>query len=399
MNHLLSDRHNLLSVSKTIQMAQMSRELKAEGHDVISLSLGEPDFFTPDHIKAAAKKGIDENYSAYPPVSGYQDLKEAICNKLKRDNNLDYATNQVLVSTGAKQSLVNIMLALLNPGDEVIIPAPYWVSYTDMVKLGEGTNVIVPATIEQDFKITPQQLRDAITDKTKVFLFTSPSNPTGSVYTKEELQAFADVLKDYPNIIVISDEIYEYITFEGKHESIAQFDEIHDRVVIVNGVSKGFAMTGWRIGYIAGPAWLVKACEKIQGQVTSGASCVAQRATIAALSESIDPTIKMRDSFLKRRDLVKGLLKEIPGIKTNTPTGAFYIFPNIKAYFGKSNGTETIENADDFCMKILKNCHVALVGGSSFGNDNCMRISYAASEENLKEAIRRMKEYLSGYNL
>lgn len=399
MKHLLSDRHNMLSVSKTIQMAQLSRDLKEQGNDVISLSLGEPDFFTPEHIKEAAKNGVDENYSSYPPVSGYTDLKQAIINKLKRDNNLDYNLDQILVSTGAKQSLVNILLTLLNPGDEVIIPSPYWVSYTDMVKLGEGKSVIVPASIEEDFKISAEKLRANITDKTKVLLFTSPSNPTGSVYTKEELKGFADVLKDFPNIIVISDEIYEYINFGGKHVSIAEFDFMKDRVVIVNGVSKGFAMTGWRIGYIAGPSWLVKGCEKIQGQVTSGASCIAQRATIAALTDSIEPTIKMRDSFHARRDIVIELLKEIPGIKTNLPTGAFYIFPNIQAYYGKSNGTETIKDADDFCMKILKNCHVALVGGSSFGNDNCMRISYAAAEADLREAMKRMKDYLSTYQL
>lgn len=399
MQHLLSERHNTLSVSKTIQMAQLSRELKAEGKDVISLSLGEPDFSTPEHIKQAAIRGVEENYNSYPPVSGYQDLKEAIVNKFKRDNNLDFETNQVLVSTGAKQSLTNIMLALLNPGDEVIIPAPFWVSYTDMVKLAQGESVIIKSTIDDDFKITPEKLRANITDKTKVFLLTSPSNPTGSVYTKEELAGFVEVLKDYPDIIIISDEIYELINFDSDHNSIVSFPEIKDRVVIVNGVSKGYAMTGWRIGYIAGPAWLTKACEKIQGQVTSGASCIAQRATIDALNGDHAPSIEMKEAFFKRRALVKSMLDDIPGIKSNMPKGAFYFFPNIQAYFGKSNGTETIENADDFCMKVLQNCHVALVGGSSFGNDNCMRISYAASEADLTEALTRLKKYLSTYEL
>lgn len=395
MKELLSLRHNTLSVSKTIEMAALSRELKAQGKQVISLSLGEPDFNTPRHIMDAGIQGIEQNYHSYPPVAGYLDLKEAICAKFKRDSNLNIESNQIVVSAGAKQSIVNIMLALLNPGDEVLIPAPYWVSYPDMVKLAEGTPKHIYTTIDQDFKITPQQLREALNEKTKIFLFSSPSNPTGSVYTKEELAAFVEVLKDFPKVIIISDEIYEYINFQGGHQSIAQFEKVKDRVVIVNGVSKGFAMTGWRIGYIAAPAWLAKACEKIQGQITSGACSIAQRAVIEALNGDLSPTKMMRDSFLKRRDLVKSLLDEIPGFKTNKPNGAFYIFPNVKHYIGKTDGKQTINNVDDLCMYILEKVHVALVGGSSFGNDNCLRISYAASENDLKEAISRIKSCLS----
>jgi len=395
MKELLSLRHNTLSVSKTIEMAALSRELKAQGKQVISLSLGEPDFNTPRHIMDAGIQGIEQNYHSYPPVAGYLDLKEAICAKFKRDSNLNIESNQIVVSAGAKQSMVNIMLALLNPGDEVLIPAPYWVSYPDMVKLAEGTPKHIYTTIDQDFKITPQQLREALNEKTKIFLFSSPSNPTGSVYTKEELAAFVEVLKDFPKVIIISDEIYEYINFQGGHQSIAQFEKVKDRVVIVNGVSKGFAMTGWRIGYIAAPAWLAKACEKIQGQITSGACSIAQRAVIEALNGDLSPTKMMRDSFLKRRDLVKSLLDEIPGFKTNRPNGAFYIFPNVKHYIGKTDGKQTINNVDDLCMYILEKVHVALVGGSSFGNDNCLRISYAASENDLKEAISRIKSCLS----
>ena len=395
MKELLSLRHNTLSVSKTIEMAALSRELKAQGKQVISLSLGEPDFNTPRHIMDAGIQGIEQNYHSYPPVAGYLDLKEAICAKFKRDSNLNIESNQIVVSAGAKQSIVNIMLALLNPGDEVLIPAPYWVSYPDMVKLAEGTPKHIYTTIDQDFKITHQQLREALNEKTKIFLFSSPSNPTGSVYTKEELAAFVEVLKDFPKVIIISDEIYEYINFQGGHQSIAQFEKVKDRVVIVNGVSKGFAMTGWRIGYIAAPAWLAKACEKIQGQITSGACSIAQRAVIEALNGDLSPTKMMRDSFLKRRDLVKSLLDEIPGFKTNKPNGAFYIFPNVKHYIGKTDGKQTINNVDDLCMYILEKVHVALVGGSSFGNDNCLRISYAASENDLKEAISRIKSCLS----
>ena len=395
MQHLLSERHNTLSVSKTIQMAALSRELKEQGKQVISLSLGEPDFHTPRHIMDAGIRGIEENYHAYPPVAGYPDLKEAICNKFKRDNDLDYNPNQIVVSAGAKQSIVNIMLSLLNPGDEVLIPAPFWVSYPDMVKLAKGTPKHIYAGIEQDFKVTPEQLRGALNKKTKVFLFSSPSNPTGSVYTKAELAAFVEVLKNFPDVIIISDEIYEYINFQGGHQSIAQFESVKDRVVIINGVSKGFAMTGWRIGYIAAPQWLAKACEKIQGQITSGACSIAQRAVIEAMTGDLSPTIMMRDSFLKRRDIVKSLLDDIPGVITNQPNGAFYIFPNVKSYIGKTDGTKTIENVDELCMYILESVHVALVGGSSFGNDNCLRISYAAAEEDLKEAIARIKSCLS----
>jgi aspartate aminotransferase len=395
MHKLLSERHNTLSVSATIKMAALSRELKAQGHQVISLSLGEPDFHTPRHIMDAGIRGIEENYHSYPPVAGYPDLKEAICAKFKRDNNLDFEPNQIVVSAGAKQSIVNIMLALLNPGDEVLIPAPFWVSYPDMVKLAQGTPKHVYAGIDQDFKITPDQLRAGLNDKTKIFLFSSPSNPTGSVYTKEELGAFVEVLKDFPDVIVISDEIYEYINFQGGHQSIAQFEEIRDRVVIINGVSKGFAMTGWRIGYISAPAWLAKACEKIQGQITSGACSIAQRAVIEAMTGDLSATVMMKESFERRRDIVKSLLEEIPGVKTNMPKGAFYIFPNVADYIGKSDGNRTIQDVDDLCMYILEDVHVALVGGGSFGNENCLRISYAASDDDLKEAIARIKTSLA----
>lgn len=398
MKELLSDRHNNLSVSKTILMAQLSRELKAQGKNIISLSLGEPDFHTPRHIMDAGIDAINDNFHSYPPVGGYLDLKEAICNKFKRDNNLSFEPKNILVSAGAKQSIANIMLALLNPGDEVLIPAPFWVSYPDIVKLADGIPKHIYAGIDQDFKITAQQLRDGITDKTKILLFSSPSNPTGSVYSRTELKEMVEVIKDFPNLMVISDEIYEYINFGGKHESIAQFVEIQDRVIIVNGVSKGFAMTGWRIGFIAAPQWLIKACEKIQGQVTSGACSIAQKAVVEAMNGDLAPTLMMRDSFQKRGRMVKELLDEIPGIISNEPQGAFYIFPNVKHYVGMKNGNQAIKNVDDLCMYLLEDAHIALVGGTSFGNENCLRISYAAAEEDLIEAMSRMKISLAKLN-
>jgi aspartate aminotransferase len=394
----LSQRILELEESATLKMSALTRELKAKGIDVIDMSIGEPDFPTPQHIKDAAKKAIDEGYTQYPPVPGYPELRKAIAAKLKRDNNLEYTAEQIVVSTGAKQSLINILLCLVNPGDEVIVPAPYWVSYAAMTQIAEGKMVNIFADVNQHFKITPEQLEEAITPKTKVFLFSSPCNPTGSVYTKTELEGLAHVFARHPDIFIISDEIYEYINFVGKHESIAQFDAIKERVIVVNGFSKGFAMTGWRLGYIAAPLWLAKACNKIQGQFTSGACSIAQKAGEAAISGDLSPTLKMRNVFKRRRDLIVNLLKQIPGIKLSMPDGAFYVFPDISYYFGKSYNGQTINNAEDFATFILTEANVALVTGDAFGNGNCVRLSFATSDEKIEKAILRIKDALAKLN-
>ena len=390
----LSDRVLNMSTSATLAMAAKTRELKAQGKDIIGLSLGEPDFNTPDFIKEAAKKAIDDNYNSYSPVDGYVDLKEAIINKFKRDNQLSYKPSQIVVSTGAKQSLANVAAVMLNNGDEVILPCPYWVSYSDIVKLNDGVPVEVQTSIENDFKLTASQLEAAITPKTKMIWYSSPCNPSGSVYSKQELRELADVLKKHPNIIVVSDEIYEHINFVGEHASMAQFEDMYDRTVTVNGVSKAFAMTGWRIGYIGAPEYIARACNKMQGQITSGANCIAQRATITALNESPDKIQFMVDEFKKRRDLITGLLNEIPTFKNNVPEGAFYVFPNISYYFGKTLRGHHIKNADDFSMYLLEEALVATVTGDAFGNPNCIRLSYAASTEQITEAVRRIKASL-----
>lgn len=391
----LSQRILNLSTSQTLAMAQKSRELKAKGIDIISMSLGEPDFNTPAHIKEAAKKAIDENYSFYTPVSGYDELRKAISDKFKRENNLDYAIDQIVVSCGAKHSIANVMMCLLDKDDEVVVPIPYWVSYVDIIKIAEGKSVFVNSTIDTNFKVTPEQVEKAITSKTKAFIFSSPSNPSGSLYTKDELKAFADMFAKYPNVYIISDEIYEHINFIGKHESIAQFENIRDRVITINGVSKGYAMTGWRIGYIGAPKWIAKACEKLQGQFTSGASSIAQRAAIAALNSGNDFIKEMNVSFKRRRDLIIDLIKEIPGIKYNIPEGAFYILPNVTGFFGKSDGVTKVNNADDLSMYLLNNAHVATVSGSAFGIPNCIRLSYATSDDNIMQAMIRIKAALS----
>jgi aspartate aminotransferase len=396
--NILSDRIDKLSESETLAMSRKSRELNALGHDVVNLSLGEPDFFTPEHIKQAAKDALDKNFTFYPPVSGYLDLREAVCRKLKRDNGLTFTPDQIVVSTGAKQSIANAVLSLLNPGDEAIIPSPYWVSYKEVIKLAEAKGVFVPASIENDFKITPSQLEAAITPRSKIFLFSSPCNPTGSVYSRTELKALAEVIAKYENIFIISDEIYEQINFIGKHESIAQFDFIRDKVIIINGVSKGFAMTGWRLGYMAAPKLIAQACDKLQGQITSGTCTISQRAAIAALNtipETSADLTNMLAAFHSRRDMMLGLLNEIPGVKTNIPDGAFYIFADVKAYYGKSDGNVTINSGSDLCDYLLENVFVALVPGVAFGDPDCIRISYATSEEKLREAVRRIKEALS----
>ena len=393
----LSDKIRNMTESATLQMAQKARDLKAKGINVISLSLGEPDFDTPDHIKEAAKVALDQGYTKYTPVSGLQELREAICRKLKRENDLDFTPNEIMVSNGAKQSISNIFNALLNPGDEVIIFSPYWVSYFDIVKLAGGIAVPVKAGIEQDFKVTSEQLDAAITPKTKVIIFSSPCNPTGSVYTKHELTSLVDVIDKYDNLFVISDEIYEYINFQPQHVSIGTFEKIKDQTITVNGFSKGFAMTGWRLGYIAGPEWLVKACAKIQGQCTSGANAFAQKAAVHALESDMAPSHQMSDAFLKRKKLIRELLAEIPGIVCNDPEGAFYIFPNISQLFGKSNGVSTIRNANDFAEILLNEAHVAVVSGSAFGDDECFRLSYAASEETLRTAVSQIARVLKTY--
>ena len=394
MNYL-AERLNRLSPSATLAMSQKSNELKAQGVDVINMSVGEPDFDTPMHIKEAAKKAVDDNYSRYSPVPGYLDLRNAIVAKLKNENGLEYTAAQISCANGAKQSVCNTIMVLVDKGDEVIIPAPYWVSYPEMVKMADGTPVIIPAGIEQDFKITPAQLEAAITPKTKALILCSPSNPTGSVYNKEELAALAAVLAKYPQVIIIADEIYEHINYVGKHESIAQFEEVRDRVVIVNGVSKAYAMTGWRIGFVAGPEWLVKAINKLQGQYTSGPCSVSQKAAEAAYTGTQAPVKEMQQAFERRRNLIVRLAKEIPGMEVNDPQGAFYLFPKCDAFFGKSAGSHTINDADDLAMYLLEVGHVACVGGTSFGAPECIRLSYATSDENIVEAMRRMKEALT----
>ncbi|MGS2763190.1 pyridoxal phosphate-dependent aminotransferase [Sinomicrobium sp. M5D2P9] len=395
MEQKLSERILNMSTSATLAMAAKARELRAEGKDIIGLSLGEPDFNTPDFIKEAAIQAINDNYNSYSPVDGYADLKDAIITKFKRDNNLTYKPDQIVVSTGAKQSLANIALVMINPGDEVILPAPYWVSYSDIVKIAEGVPVEVPTSIENDFKMTPEQLEAAITPKTKMLWYSSPCNPSGSVYSKEELEALAEVLRRHPQIYVVSDEIYEHINFAGGHVSIATIDGMYDRTITVNGVSKAFAMTGWRIGYIGAPSWVARACNKMQGQITSGANCIAQRATITALEAPVSKIQYMIDEFHKRRDLVLQLLSEIDGFQVNVPEGAFYVFPNISAFFGKTLKGKMIENASDFSLYLLEEANVATVTGEAFGNPNCIRISYAASEEELREALKRIKEALA----
>ncbi|MBL7884336.1 MAG: pyridoxal phosphate-dependent aminotransferase [Bacteroidia bacterium] len=391
----LSDRINNLAESQTLAMAKKSRELQAQGKDIISLSIGEPDFNTPDFIKDAAKKAIDNNITKYTPVPGILEVRKAISEKFKRDNNLNYAADQIVVSTGAKQSIANVILSMVNPGEEVIVPIPYWVSYIETIKLAEGIPVTIPTSVESNFKITPEQLKKAITSETKMVVFSTPCNPSGSVYSKDELKALAEVIIQYPDLYVISDEIYEYINFIGKHESLAQFDFIYDRVITVNGVSKGYAMTGWRIGYIGAPKWIADACEKMQGQFTSGACSIAQMAAMEGVKAEPSITYEMRDAFKKRRDLVLGLLKEIPGLKMNVPDGAFYIFPDISSYFGKSYNSYHIKNSNDLSMFLLEEGNVALVSGDAFGDDNCIRFSYATSEDRLIESVRRVKEALA----
>ena len=395
MNHLLSDRINNLSTSQTLAMAALARELKAQGKDIISLSLGEPDFNTPDFIKDAAKKAIDENYSTYSPVDGYAELKDAICRKFKRDNNLDYKPVNIVVSTGAKQSLYNIAQVMLNDGDEVILPAPYWVSYFEIIKMSGGVPIEVPTSVDTDFKITPDQLEKAITAKTKMIWYSSPCNPSGSVYSREELSELSKVLEKYPDIFVVSDEIYEHINFSGTFCSIASIPGMFHRTITVNGVAKAFAMTGWRIGYIGAPEFIAKACTKMQGQVTSGANSIAQRATIAAVDAGPKVLDYMVSAFHKRRDLVVGLLQNIPGIKINVPEGAFYVFPDVSSFFGKTLRGTDIKNADDLSMYLLAEANVATVTGDAFGNPDCIRISYATSEELLTEAFKRIREVLA----
>ena len=392
----VSNRLNLLAESATLAMARMSRELQAKGIDVLALSLGEPDFNTPEFIKEAGKKAIDDNFSHYTPVSGLLELRSAIAKKFKRDNNLDFTSDQIVTSTGAKQSLANVCLSLLNPGDEVLLPCPYWVSYAEIVKLAEGTPIEIPSTIDSDFKVTPDELESAITPKTKILMFSSPCNPSGTVYTQTELEAIAKMLEKYPNIYIIADEIYEHINFTEKHFSIGTIPSLKERTITVNGVSKGFAMTGWRVGFIGAPLWIAKACNKIQGQVTSATCAIAQKATERAmLAEPKSTTQEMKEHFLTRRDILVKLLKEIPGIKCNVPQGAFYVFPDISSYFGKSDGNITINNANDFCMYLLNNAHVACVAGDAFGNKKCIRISYAAADERIIEAMSRIKKQLN----
>ena len=390
----LSDRINKMSESATLAMARLSRELKEQGKDVITLSLGEPDFDTPDFIKNAAKKAVDDNFSHYTPVPGLPELRDSIVKKFQRDNDLSYSRDQIVVSTGAKQSLANVCLSLLNPGDEVLLPCPYWVSYSDMIKLAEAKPVKILSSIEKDFKVTVSQIEKAITPKTKMLIFSSPCNPSGTVYSRSELESIAKMLEKYPNIYVVADEIYEHINFDEKHFSIGSIASMKEKTITVNGVSKGFAMTGWRVGFIGAPQWIANACNKIQGQVTSATCAIAQKATETAMLASPSEVEHMRIAFHKRRDLMLDMLSKIPGIRTNTPDGAFYIFPDVSHYFGKSDGEKTISNSSDFCMYILNDAHVALVAGEAFGSPNCVRISYAASEENLIEAVKRIKKSL-----
>jgi aspartate aminotransferase len=390
----LSKRINSLPISATLAMAAKARELKNRGIDIIGLSLGEPDFNTPEFIKDAAVKAVNDNWNSYSPVDGYADLKEAICTKFKRDNQLDYDPSQIVVSTGAKQSIANVCMVLLDPSDEVLLPAPYWVSYSAIATLAESKSTIIPSSIETDFKITPEQLEDAISPKTKLIMFNSPNNPSGTIYTEDEYRALGKVLEKHPDIFILSDEIYEHINYGTSHFSIAAIPELYDRTITVNGVAKAFAMTGWRIGYIGAPTWIAKACNKMQGQITSGANCIAQRATIAAVSAPVNAIQYMVDEFASRREMIIGLLNEIPGFKLNQPQGAFYVFPDVSHYFGKTIGGKQIENASDFALFLLEEAHVATVTGEAFGNENCIRISYAASEENIRTAVARISAAL-----
>ncbi len=394
MSHQLSDRINNLPISQTLSMAAKARELKSQGIDIISLSLGEPDFNTPDFIKEAAKQAIDANYNSYTPVDGYLELQEAVCRKFIRDNGINYTPNQIVVSTGAKQSLANVAMVLLNPGDEAILPAPYWVSYEAIVNLCEAIPVVISTNIEQDFKITPEQLETAITPKTKLVFFNSPSNPSGAVYSKQELRALADVLVKHPHVYVISDEIYEHIIYEGSAFSMAAFDDMYENTITINGLSKAFAMTGWRLGYLGAPQWIAKACTKMQGQITSGTNCITQRAAITALDAPVSKIKYMVDEFKERRNLVLNLLQDIPGFITKNVPGAFYFFPDVSYYFGKTVQGQKIENATDLSMYILEKANVATVTGDAFGTPNCIRLSYATSRELLVEAIGRIKEVL-----
>ena len=391
----LSNRIKSLPVSQTLAMAAKARELKEQGIDIISLSLGEPDFNTPDFIKDAAINAIDENYNSYTPVNGYGELREAICRKFKRDNNIEYSPNQIVVSTGAKQSIANAVMVLLNPGDEVILPAPYWVSYSALTILAEAKYVEIPSSIESDFKITPEQLEAAITPKTKLIFFNSPNNPSGSIYTEEEFRALAKVLEKYPDIYILSDEIYEHINYGTPNFSFAAIESMYDRTITVNGVAKAFAMTGWRIGYIGAPEWIAKACTKMQGQITSGTNCIAQRATITALDAPVSKIQYMVDEFEIRRNLILDLLGKIEGVKTNVPQGAFYVFPDVSSYFGKTLQGEVINNSSDLSMLLLEKANVATVAGDAFGAPNCIRISYAASQDNIKEAVKRIAKVLA----
>lgn len=392
MKQFLSDRVNEMALSATLAMTAKTRELKAQGKDIIGLSLGEPDFNIPDFIKEAAIEAIHQNYSQYSPVDGYADLKQAICEKFKRDNRLEYKSSQIVVSTGAKQCLANVALVMINPGDEVVLPAPYWVSYADITKIAGGVPIEVKTTIETDFKITPEQLEKAITPKTKMLWFSSPCNPSGSVYSREELEALAVVLRKYPNIFIVSDEIYEHINFASGHISIAEIEGMYERTITINGVSKAFAMTGWRIGYLGAAEWIAKACNKMQGQITSGANTIAQRATIAAVKAPVSSIQFMIDEFRKRRDIVLELLRQIKGFQVNEPQGAFYVFPDISYFFGKTLRGKKIETANDFALYLLEEAGVATVTGEAFGDDRCIRISYAASEEELREAMARIKQ-------
>jgi aspartate aminotransferase len=390
----LSDRIKSLSVSATLAMAQKSRELKARGIDIINLSLGEPDFNTPDDIKEAAKKAIDDNYTKYPPVPGYADLREAISKKFKEENGLDYTPDQIIVSAGGKHSLINVILSIVNPGDEVIILAPYWVSYYDHIILAEGKPVIVDAPLENDFKVKPEDLEAAITSKTRLIIFNSPSNPTGMVYTRDEMEKIARIVEKHEGLFILSDEIYEHITFTGKHESMASFPYIFDKVITLNGVSKAYAMTGWRIGYIGAPLWIAKACNKLQGQFTSGVSSISQRAALAAIQSKSNSKEIMKEAFLRRRDLICSLLNDVKGLKVRVPQGAFYVMPDITYYLGKSDGTTIIRDSDEMALYLLDKAQVALVGGIAFGSPNCIRISYAASDDSIREAVKRIKTAL-----
>lgn len=391
----LSNRLNRLAPSATLAMSQKSGEMKAAGIDVINLSVGEPDFNTPDHIKVAAKKAIDDNWSRYSPVPGYADLREAVVAKLKKENGLDYKASEILVSNGAKQAVCNAIMALVDDGDEVIVPAPYWVSYPQMVLLAGGNPVHIPARYDQNFKITPEQLEAAITPKTRMLILCSPSNPTGSVYSKDELKSLADVILKHDDLYVLADEIYEHINYVGKHESIAQFPGMKERSIIINGVSKAYAMTGWRIGYMAAPEWIIKGCNKLQGQYTSGSCSVSQKAAVEAYVASQDCVEEMRQAFERRRDLIVSLVKEIPGLEVNSPDGAFYVFPKCKSYLGKTDGQRVINDTNDFAMYLLEVGHVATVGGDAFGDPECFRMSYATSDDNIREAMRRIKDCLA----